>query len=107
RHRLELALAKATHLHHGDDRGIPGTADHHRRAARPDAGPARPPAQPAHSRPRFTPYLNATRAAPVATWSPAPSTHRRGKGWRAMRWKPALNAFDITFGDRFPAPETY
>jgi len=27
-------------------------------------------------------------------------------GW-AMRWKPALNAFAITFGDRFPAAETY
>jgi putative transposase len=25
----------------------------------------------------------------------------------AMRWKPALNAFAITFGDRFPAAETY
>jgi transposase-like protein len=24
-----------------------------------------------------------------------------------MRWKPALNAFAITFGDRFPAAETY
>ncbi len=24
-----------------------------------------------------------------------------------MRWKPALNAFAITFADRFPAPETY
>jgi len=24
-----------------------------------------------------------------------------------MRWKPALNAFAITFGDRFPATETY
>jgi hypothetical protein len=23
-----------------------------------------------------------------------------------MRWKPALNAFAITFGDRFPAAET-
>jgi len=23
------------------------------------------------------------------------------------RWKPALNAFAITFGDRFPAAETY
>ena len=22
-----------------------------------------------------------------------------------MRWKPALNAFDITFADRMPAPE--
>jgi hypothetical protein len=28
-----------------------------------------------------------------------------GTGWArwAMRWKPALNAFAITFGDRFPA----
>jgi putative transposase len=25
----------------------------------------------------------------------------------AMRWKPALNAFAITFGDRFPAAQTY
>jgi transposase-like protein len=25
----------------------------------------------------------------------------------AMRWKPALNAFAITFGDRFPAADTY
>ncbi len=24
-----------------------------------------------------------------------------------MRWKPALNAFAITFSDRFPAAETY
>ena len=24
-----------------------------------------------------------------------------------MRWKPALNAFAVTFGDRFPAAETY
>jgi len=24
-----------------------------------------------------------------------------------MRWKPALNAFSITFGDRFPAAETH
>jgi putative transposase len=24
-----------------------------------------------------------------------------------MRWKPALNAFAITFGDRFPAAERY
>lgn len=32
-----------------------------------------------------------------------------GKGqvrW-TMRWKPAINAFVITFGDRFPAAETY
>jgi len=24
-----------------------------------------------------------------------------------MRWKPVLNAFAITFGDRFPAAENY
>ena len=30
----------------------------------------------------------------------------RSTRW-AMRWKPALNAFAITFGDRFPAAETY
>jgi len=24
-----------------------------------------------------------------------------------MRWKPALNAFSITFADRFPVAETY
>ena len=29
-----------------------------------------------------------------------------GMAW-AMRWKPALNAFASTFGDRFPAAETY
>ena len=31
----------------------------------------------------------------------------RGKARWAMRWKPAINAFAITFGDRFPAAETY
>ena len=31
----------------------------------------------------------------------------RGKARWAMRWKPALNAFAITFGDRFPAAEAY
>ena len=31
----------------------------------------------------------------------------QGKARWAMRWKPALNAFAITFGDRFPAAETY
>ena len=29
------------------------------------------------------------------------------KTWATMRWKPALNAFAITFSDRFPAAETY
>lgn len=33
-------------------------------------------------------------------------TGRGGARW-AMRWKPALNAFAITFADRFPAAETY
>lgn len=31
----------------------------------------------------------------------------RGRTRWAMRWKPALNAFAITFADRFPAAETY
>jgi putative transposase len=31
----------------------------------------------------------------------------RGRSRWAMRWKPALNAFSITFADRFPAAETY
>jgi transposase-like protein len=30
-----------------------------------------------------------------------------GKARWTMRWKPALNAFAITFSDRFPAAETY
>lgn len=30
-----------------------------------------------------------------------------GRARWAMRWKPALNAFAITFADRFPAAETY
>jgi putative transposase len=31
----------------------------------------------------------------------------RGQARWTMRWKPAINAFAITFGDRFPAAETY
>src|SRR5690242_338750 len=31
----------------------------------------------------------------------------QGQARWAMRWKPAINAFAITFGDRFPAAETY
>jgi transposase-like protein len=30
-----------------------------------------------------------------------------GRARWMVRWKPALNAFAITFGDRFPAAETY
>ena len=30
-----------------------------------------------------------------------------GQARWTMRWKPALNAFAVTFGDRFPAAETY
>ena len=32
---------------------------------------------------------------------------RSGRARWAMRWKPALNAFSITFADRFPGAETY
>jgi putative transposase len=31
----------------------------------------------------------------------------RGRARWATRWKPALNAFSITFADRFPAAQTY
>ena len=31
----------------------------------------------------------------------------KGQARWTMRWKPALSAFAITFGDRFPAAETY
>jgi putative transposase len=31
----------------------------------------------------------------------------KGQARWTMRWKPAINAFAITFGDRFPAAETY
>ncbi len=31
----------------------------------------------------------------------------RGRTRWTMRWKPALNAFAITFADRWPAAETY
>lgn len=31
----------------------------------------------------------------------------RGRARWTVRWKPALNAFAITFADRWPAPETY
>jgi putative transposase len=31
----------------------------------------------------------------------------RGRARWTMRWKPAINAFSITFGDGFPGAETY
>jgi hypothetical protein len=31
----------------------------------------------------------------------------KGRARWAMRWKPALNAFAVTFAERFPAAETY
>lgn len=30
-----------------------------------------------------------------------------GRARWATRWKPVINAFAVTFGDRFPAAETY
>jgi len=38
------------------------------------------------------------------TRSPGPTG--TGRTRRAMRWKPAINAFAITFGGRFPAAGT-
>jgi hypothetical protein len=43
-----------------------------------------------------------TSAAGEAIAPPSPRPTR----W-TMRWKPALNAFAITFADRFPSAETY
>jgi putative transposase len=36
-----------------------------------------------------------------------PGPHRGRQRPRTMRWKPVINAFAITFGDRWPAAETY
>ncbi len=41
----------------------------------------------------------------LVTRSPGPTG--TGQARWTMRWKPALNAFAITFSDRFPATETY
>jgi hypothetical protein len=41
----------------------------------------------------------------LAMFAAAPTGQGRAR-W-TMRWKPALNAFAITFADRFPAAETY
>ena len=47
-------------------------------------------------------------ALKCVTWSPSPLTPIGPDRTRwAMRWKAALNGFAITFGDRFPAAETY
>jgi hypothetical protein len=46
-----------------------------------------------------------TVAGPARTRSLDPTGVGRAR-WM-MRWKPALNAFAITFGDRCPAAETY
>jgi transposase-like protein len=39
--------------------------------------------------------------------TPRPRPHRGRQRPRTMRWKPVINAFAITFGDRWPAAETY
>ncbi len=38
---------------------------------------------------------------------PLPGPTGQGRARWTMRWKPALNAFAITFADRWPATETY
>ena len=47
RKRLEARAGQGRHLDHRHDRGVLRAADHHRRAARPDAAPARPGGEPA------------------------------------------------------------
>jgi hypothetical protein len=51
---------------------------------------------------------NVRQRSSVSIWSPDPWT-RPGTGGHDGRCgtKPALNAFAIAFGDRFPAAETY
>jgi hypothetical protein len=50
-------------------------------------------------------HLRRLRLLAVGGWALDPTG--RGQACWAMRWKPAINAFAITFGDRFPAAETY
>jgi hypothetical protein len=57
----------------------------------------------AQSRPAGTSEQAALKCLDLVTRSLDP-TGVGGARWM-MRWKPALNAFAITFGDRFPAAE--
>jgi len=71
---------------HERDRSTPATA-----GRSPSAGTS-PPSRPPSRR---------------CTWSPAASTRKAaGQARWTMRWKPALNAFAVTFADRMPAAET-
>jgi putative transposase len=63
-------------------------------------GDSMPPA-----RPRCPTQAASTKCLYLVTRSLDPTG--RGRARWAMRWKPALNAFAITFGDRFSAAETY
>jgi len=73
----------------------------------------RPCSPPWKSPPAGSPPMPATRATAAASSWPSSSRSPRldptgtGRTRWTMRWKPALNAFAITFGDRFPAAETY
>jgi hypothetical protein len=55
--------------------------------------------------PRALPDRASGAQVPLVTRSLDPTGTGRAR-W-AMRWKPVLNAFAMTFGDRFPAAETY
>jgi undecaprenyl-diphosphatase len=52
----------------------------------------------------LTRYFQARTLTPFAIYCTLAGA---GRARWMMRWKPALNAFAITFGDRFPAAETY
>jgi transposase-like protein len=54
---------------------------------------------------RFANELAALKCLYLVTRSLDPTGQGRAR-W-VMRWKPALNAFAITFADRFPVAETY
>jgi putative transposase len=57
------------------------------------------------ARGHFPNELAALKCLYLVTRSLDPTGHGRAR-WM-MRWKPALNAFAITFADRFPTAETY
>jgi hypothetical protein len=78
-----------------------GSAGTPRRSARPATlGPR----QPAHC---CVDRLNPPRAQVPLSRDAVPRPDRSGRARWAMRWKPALNAFSITFAGRFPAAESY
>ena len=115
RKQLELALAKASHLGHRDDRGLLRAADHHRRTARQDAAPARtrgqvcaassPPSTPRP--PTGTPTSNSpttsTASSPsCAAAQPPPASDERQRVLRLLVKDILIGPDKITIRHRIP-----